>query len=149
VNVGHVCSRNVVVIARDESVGTAAELMRRHHVGDVVVVEGQPDAQVPVGIVTDRDLVIEVMATRLDQDSVRIGDLVVSRLVTAREEDGVPETLRAMRVAGVRRVPVVDDDERLIGILALDDVLELLAEQMVDAAHLVGRQPREEARSRP
>jgi CBS domain-containing protein len=149
VNVGEMCSRDVVVIAPEESVVTAAELMRRHHVGDVVVVEGQPDARVPIGVVTDRDLVIEVMAPRLDPDSVRVGDLVVARLVTAREADGVPETLRAMRVAGVRRVPVVDDDERLIGILALDDVLELLAEQMVDAAHLVGRQPREEARSRP
>lgn len=147
-SVGSICNRDVIVVERDESAQAAAELMRTHHVGDVVVVEGVTDGRVPVGIVTDRDLVVEVLARGADAAALAVGDLLIGELRTAREDEDPMEALGRMRSAGVRRMPVVDAQGALIGILALDDMLALLAEQMADIARLVGRQVEIEARAR-
>ncbi|NIR58588.1 MAG: CBS domain-containing protein, partial [Gammaproteobacteria bacterium] len=122
-SVGEYCNREVIVVASDEPVRVAAELMRRRHVGDVVVIEEQDGLTVPTGIVTDRDLVVEVMAPGLSPDELRVQDIVTEPLLTARESDSLPETLAHMRRRGVRRAPVVGDDGGLVGILTVDDII--------------------------
>jgi predicted transcriptional regulator len=140
--VGEICNREVVVTQRDTSVVEAARLMRVQHVGDLVVVDERGGARVPVGIVTDRDIVVEVVSAGVNPDALKVSDIMGAEVATVREGEGLFEALRYMRDKGVRRMPVVDAAGGLIGILTLDDVLELLAEEMTELAKLVshGRQ---------
>jgi CBS domain-containing protein len=135
--ISEICNREVVIVQRNNTILEAAQLMRQHHVGDVVVVEERGGIKIPVGIVTDRDLVVEIMAQAIDQMVVTVGDIMVSGLATVRDNAGVSETIEYMRAKGVRRVPVVDRNGGLVGIIALDDLLELLAEELLALAKLV------------
>ena len=144
--IGKVCNREVVFIHAQASVPEAARLMREHHVGDLVVTKEKTGKRVPVGIVTDRDIVLEVIAEGVGMDDVNVGDIMSDNLVTARESDGLLETVKVMRAKGIRRLPVVNDDNELVGILSVDDLIDLFSEQIVDLARLIAReQSREKA----
>ena len=139
--IGDVCVRDVVVAAKDVTVQQAAVLMRRHHVGDlVVVVEGADGRRVPVGIVTDRDIVVSVVAPTLNAGVYTVGDLVARELVTVAEDQGVFETIQQMRMSGVRRMPVVDRAGGLVGIISVDDLIQLLSDEMSELAKLITRE---------
>jgi len=135
--VKEVCNREVVIVRLDDSVHEAAKLMRQHHVGDVVVIEEVKGVRVPVGIVTDRDLVVEIMAPDIVQMSITVGDIMGPNLVTVKESMGIFESVQYMRGEGVRRLPVVDGKGGLVGILTLDDLLELFAEELLELVKLV------------
>lgn len=148
-SVGQFCNREVIVARRNDPVPDLARLMREYHVGDLVVVESI-DAPVPVGIVTDRDLVVTVLAEEVDPASLTAGDIMTSALLIARESDSLWDVLKRMRARGVRRVPVVDDRHgRLVGIITVDDVLEVLAEELLTLAHVSGRGRAREQAARP
>src|SRR5574340_613686 len=106
--IGEICNREVVIVQPNKSALEAAQLMRQHHVGDVVVVEERGGFRVPVGIVTDRDLVVEVVAPGLDPSVITVGDIMVPELATVTENIGVFEAIQYMRTKGVRRLPVVE-----------------------------------------
>jgi len=146
--VGEICNREVVVVGRESTVHEAAKLMRQHHVGSVVVVEERKGVRVPVGIVTDRDLVVEIMAPELVEMVITVGDIMAPKLVTVKESMGIYETIQYMRGEGVRRLPVVDSRDGLIGMLALDDLLELLAEELLELSRLVRHEQRKESVNR-
>ena len=147
--VGEYCIREVVVVEEDKSVTEAAAIMRQYHVGDVVICKAQYGKQVPVGIITDRDVALEIVAKGIDPESVRVGDAMSFDLTTVSEHDDLMHVIELMRDKGVRRVPVIDADEALVGILTVDDIVDLLSEVLVDLAHLVDRQKRRETRLRP
>mgnify|MGYP005848206501 CR=1 FL=1 len=147
-NVGEICIRDVVVASRDATVAQAAQLMREFHVGDLVVVDESGGRRIPAGIVTDRDVVIGVVAPGLDPAILTAGDIMSGELITARESDGVFETLQTMRRRGVRRLPVVDAAGALAGIVALDDILEIIAEELGAAVKVAAREQTNEARRR-
>jgi len=139
--VGEICTRSVVVIEKSASVLDAARRMRLDHVGDLVVVQPTDGRLVPIGIVTDRDLVVGVMALELRyQESLTVGDVMSADLVVAREDESVTDVLGKMRAGGIRRVPVVNEAGELVGLLTFDDLVELLAEQLGLLAQLVPRQ---------
>jgi CBS domain-containing protein len=138
--VGEACKREVVIIGREGSIREAARLMREHHVGDLVVVEERDHERHPVGILTDRDIVIEILSQDIDLDSVDIGDAMSFDLLTAREDDDFHATIKRMRSKGVRRIPVVDRKGVLLGILAMDDLIEMFAEQLGDLAALITKE---------
>ncbi len=145
--VGKICNREVVFVEPDTSVAEAARLMREHHVGGLVVVQEKSGKRVPVGIITDRDLVIEVIAEGVDMGDISVGDIMSDQLVTAREGDDLLETLKMMRSRGIRRLPVIDDDGALAGILTVDDLIDLFSEQIADLARLIAfEQKREQER---
>jgi CBS domain-containing protein len=146
--IGEICNRDTVVVKRDDTVLEAAKLMRQHHVGDVVVVEERDGARIPVGIVTDRDLVVEIMATELDPAVITVGDIMEQELVTVKESVGVFEAIQYMRSKTVRRLPIVNENGALVGILSLDDLLELLSEELLAIAKLVNYQRQKETRLR-
>jgi CBS domain-containing protein len=123
--------------------------MRTQHVGDLIVVEEHDGKRIPVGIVTDRDIVLEVIAKDVDLNAVAIGDVMSFELTTANEDDEVLETVKLMRAKGVRRVPVVDKQGALVGILAVDDLIELLQELVADIGSLIIREQKREQRKRP
>ncbi|NNM82297.1 MAG: CBS domain-containing protein [Burkholderiales bacterium] len=146
--VGELCIRETIVVGREESALEVARLMRRHHVGDVVVVDEIEGRKIPVGIVTDRDLVVEIMAMGILPEALSAGEIMSDGLATIGEERGVFEAIGYMRSLGVRRLPVVDEKGALIGILTLDDLLELLAEELSDIARLLKCERRKEMRRR-
>ena len=146
--ISEICNREVVIVQRNNTILEAAQLMRQHHVGDVVVVEERGGMKVPVGIVTDRDLVVEIMAPAIDQKVITVGDIMLTELATVKESAGLSETIEYMRAKGVRRVPVVDKGGGLVGILTLDDLLELLAEELLALAKLVRYEQKKETINR-
>lgn len=146
--IGEICNREVIIMGRDESALDAARLMRQHHVGDVLIVEERNGRKEPVGIVTDRDLVVEIMAPGLAPEAITAGDIMGAELVVVRENTGVFEAIQYMRTKGVRRLPVVDAHNGLVGILALDDLLELLSEELLAISRLVRLEQQKEAGSR-
>lgn len=135
--ISEICNREVIIAQRDETVLEASKLMRERNVGTIVMVEEREGVRVPIGIVTDRDLVVEIIALEADPTFIRIGDLTLRDLVTVKGSCGVFEGIQYMRGKGVRRLPVVDDDGGLLGIVTLDDLLGLLAEELSALAKLV------------
>ncbi len=147
-SVGEVCNRDVVVVKKGESALDAALLMRRFHVGDLVVVEEEGGQRIPVGILTDRDIVIEAVAENVNSRELTVGDIMSSDLVTVNEDEDVVDTVKMMRANGIRRVPVVDRAGVLVGIVTVDDLIELLAEVMNDLTTLISREQTREKETR-
>lgn len=147
--VGEFCNREVVVIEEDRSVREAAVVMREYHVGDVIVTREQYGKQTPAGILTDRDIALGIVAGGADPESVIVGDAMSFNLTTVSEEDDLMHAIEVMREHGIRRVPVIDAEETLVGILTVDDILDLLSEVLIDLAHLVDRQRKRETETRP
>jgi CBS domain-containing protein len=123
--------------------------MRRHHVGDLVVLAPNEGVRRPVGVVTDRDLVVEVLAAGVDPAGVTIGELVTRECETVGESADFWDALAHMRACAVRRIPVVDDRGGLVGILTYDDAIELIAEALGDLVRIVPRQIARERQERP
>jgi len=146
--IGLICNRDTVIARPHESLHRVARLMREHHVGSVVIVKDGPGGVIPVGVLTDRDLVVEVLAMNLDPQSVNAGDIMSHELVTARENDGIWITIKRMRSQGIRRMPVVNDQGVLIGIINVDDLMELLAGEFNDLAKLSAREKEREITQR-
>ena len=146
--VGKLSTVDTVCCARDESVQGAALLMRKHHVGDIVVVDDVDGERTPAGIVTDRDIVVSVVALGLDPAGLQVGDIMTDDLLTADEHDDVSVTIERMRLRGIRRVPVVGEGGRLAGIVSADDLLGFLAEEMEDLARISPYQQQHERRVR-
>ncbi|MCL7744245.1 CBS domain-containing protein [Guyparkeria hydrothermalis] len=145
-HVGEICNQEVITIGADDSAQEAATLMRKEHVGDVVVVE---DGRKPVGIVTDRDLVLEVMVPGLDPADLSAREIASGPLITVRAQDNLFTAMEIMETKGVRRLPVVQDDGSLVGLLTVDDVWELLAGLQTQLAGVVNRQRKQERERRP
>jgi CBS domain-containing protein len=146
--IGDICVREVVTATRETTIQKAAQLMRENHVGDLLVVEQRNGLRSPVGIVTDRDIVVAVVAPGLDPAVLSVGDIMGPDLETVQEDDGIFETLNQMRDAGIRRIPVVSEGHALVGIVSTDDIVQLLADEMTEVAKLISREQRREMATR-
>lgn len=147
--IGDFCKRDVVVIDRNATVAAAAKLMRDNHVGAVVVVGDSNGSCRPLGIVTDRDMVVEILACGLDPETILVEDIMLESLHTVSEREGVFTTIRLMREHGVRRLPVVNETGELEGIISLDDLIALLATEIEEISKLIARERTKETRQRP
>lgn len=145
--VGEYCNRNVVTATRDEGLLSVAERMRQNHVGCVVIVDESGSKRRAVGVLTDRDIVVRVLA-RTDRyiEQVRADDVMEHPPVTARESDDVTDAMRRMRAAGVRRLVVVDESNALVGLLSFDDLIDYLQGAIDELAALIHRERRREER---
>lgn len=145
---GEICSRIVTVVNRDTPVVEVARLMREHHVGCVVVVDDAPAGRLVCGMLTDRDIVTAVIAPGVDPATLQAEDVMSADVVVAGERDSVTDLVRTMRRRGLRRLPVTTPQRVLVGLVTLDDVLGLLAEQLramalaIEAEQLRERQVR-------
>lgn len=146
--IGELCNREVAYTARDTTVQAAAKLMRHYHVGTLVVIDEIAGRCVPIGIVTDRDIVVEVNAVDLDPKTITVGDIMSQELVTVPESAGLLQTMEVMRFKGVRRLPVVGKKGQLVGIVSVDDLLDILAEGLSDLTRIIAREQAHEARAR-
>ncbi|MDH3316772.1 MAG: CBS domain-containing protein [Gammaproteobacteria bacterium] len=145
---GEICNHDVVTVSPEDSIRRAAELMRQHHVGDVVVADRSGGFLTPLGILTDRDIVVAVIAENIGLDDVSVRDTMSDQLVTANEDDDLLATLMQMRENGVRRLPVVDGKGELVGILSADDVIGLVARELAEVWALIVRQKGRETKLR-
>jgi CBS domain-containing protein len=143
---GEFCNRHVVIASAAETLLDAARRMLDRHVGCVVVVEERTDGAIPVGMLTDRDIVVGVLA-RTDRHlhAIQVGDVMSEPPMTVNERESLHDVLKQMRAFGVRRMPVVDDRGALQGLIGFDDLVESLKEQLTDLASLLARQRQREA----
>jgi CBS domain-containing protein len=141
-----ICRPEVITVLPDDTIAHAARVMREHHVGDVVVVERQISGSIPRGIVTDRDLVVGVIAQEItDLRSILVRDVMGRELIVAAVEEDIFEVVNRMRRFGVRRMPVVNSLEVLVGIVSFDDVVRALAERLLELTRLSPEQMAKEA----
>ena len=146
--IGEICSREVVFVARSESCAQAARLMRENHVGSLVVVAKVGTPLMPIGMITDRDLAVGVMALGLDPEKTLVEAVMRPRIALVRENEGLGRAIALMRAEGVRRLPVVDADGNLVGVLAADDLIELFADELSGLAAMIGKSARFERAER-
>jgi CBS domain-containing protein len=118
--------------------------MRQNHVGDVLVVEKKQDVTIPLGIVTDRDVVVEIVAPGLDPKVITVGDIMLPHLSSIEEDAEVFHAIKLMTSKGIRRLPVVDNNGSLIGILTLDDLLLMMAKEFFSVAMLLSNEQKNE-----
>ena len=150
-NIGGLCHRNPITLGRGDELNKAAQLMRAHHIGYLVVIEADANdgRQRPIGVLTDRDIVVTVVARQIDPQTLRVGDIMTPQPVTVSEADSVEQTLREMRRIGVRRLPVVGQHGELVGIVSIDDVLDFLAGQLQNLAASIRNERLIEGTMRP
>jgi len=146
--IGEYCKRAVVAIASNADAAEAAKLMREQHVG-FLIVHGRADVlRRPIGVLTDRDLVLGVMARDVDPHAVTVEDVMTRQPLIANEADELNDMLQGMRLAGVRRVPVVDARGALTGIMAIDDAIGVVAGLVCDIAGSIRSGQQQEWRAR-
>jgi CBS domain-containing protein len=142
-NIEGICNHIVVVALPATSVQEGARLLREHHVGALVVIDSRQNSR-PLGIVTDRDMVVEVLAMGIDPSKLAVGDLMTGPIVTVNAAEGVPETIKLMQDKGVRRVVVVDDAGALVGIVSFNDLVPYVSDALAGlASAITGAQHRE------
>ncbi len=140
---------NVICCDADAPVAEVAALMRRHHVGDVVVVASQQEGvRVPIGIITDRDILVETIALDIEAKLFTASDLMTTPVTTVQEDASLTEALGVMRGKQVRRLPVVNRAGQLFGIITVDDVLSVVASELSMISGIVVEQPLREGRLR-
>lgn len=135
---GQMCSRVVATATPNEAVRTAARRMAEHDVGTLVVVDGARGT--PVGMLTDRDLTLRCLAGNLDPDTTRVEELMSRPVQQIEEHTPMSEAIARMEMAAVRRLVVVGDAGRVVGVLSLDDVLRLVSRDVCAIGALVDKQ---------
>jgi CBS domain-containing protein len=136
--ISDLCSRSLICVEPGASLHCAARVMKKHHVGDVVVVE-QNGKDRPVGILTDRDIVLNVVAENRPT-SGRVDEFMSKDIVTVNQSEGIAAVIDKMEREGVRRVIVMDDEGNACGLVSCDDLIQLLAREMHGIGRLVEKQ---------
>ena len=138
--IGHICTTNTITCSPETTILEAAKMMRKHHVGTLIVVEEVNGLRIPQGIITDRDIVVIVLAEELDPKSIKVLDIMRTELMTAVATEDIFETVERMRYKGVRRIPVVDKHGALAGIVSVDDIWKFLAKEVTELSEVSTRQ---------
>jgi predicted transcriptional regulator len=142
------CTRGAISVDVDAGVVEAAKLMRAHHVGFLCVLDAKQSTRAPVGVITDRDIVVQIDALEIDPKSVKVGDVMTRNPIVSEENENLLDVVGAMRLAGVRRTPVVDAAGALTGVLAVDDVIDAVSGMLCDIAGTIRNEQRFEKRTR-
>jgi len=140
------CTTDVACCTRDTTITEAARLMRRKHMGALVIVDDPEDEPQPVGLVTDRDIVIKVLGNELDPATTRVGDIMSKPVVMATESEDSNVATSRMREHGIRRLPVTDSHGKLVGIVTLDDLLTGLRHTVNSLIEVVAKEQDKERR---
>jgi CBS domain-containing protein len=136
-SVGRICVREVDVAEPGETVQLAARRMNSRNVGTLMVLDKESR---PVGIITDRDLAIRVVGEALDATTTSVAEVMSRAMVSVHEETPIEEALCRMRAGPYRRLPVVDDDGQLVGVVSLDDIIDLLSEEFAEIGRLLRKE---------
>ncbi len=150
-DIGKICNRNVITVREMDELTLAARLMRERHIGYLVVVKPNllDGTFTPVGVITDRDIVVAVVAKEADPRALKVGDVMTRQPAVVDEGSSVSTALQLMRKIGVRRLPVIGRAGMLVGVLSLDDVLDTLAGELMDLAGSIRHEIKMENALRP
>lgn len=140
INVGLICNRAAVLAHEGMSVCEAAQVMLAQHVGSLVVVENTSTGSLIVGMLTDRDIVVALVAPDFNAQAALVGDIMSRNPITCTTEDSMTDALNLMRDHGVRRVPVTDTQGMLAGIVTLDDLMEIVADDLQRFVQVIQRE---------
>jgi predicted transcriptional regulator len=147
---GEFCNPWTVVAKADESLIAVARRMLNEHVGCVVVVEERAGKSIPIGMLTDRDIVVGVIArSDGDIDTLMVGDAMTKDVVVASGRDNLDDVLKRMCARGIRRIAIVDEMGSLHGLIAFDDILERLQDQVATLVSVLKRERQQEIDTRP
>jgi len=148
-DVRDICKPVVVFAYKSMPLNEAARLMRDNHVGSLVVVEERESGKMPIGMLTDRDITLSVVAKDLEARNLTVGEVMIEDIVAVREDDSIVDALALMRRRGVRRAPVVNRGGKLAGIVTLDDLLRMVVSQLDDLVAAISVELETAARERP
>ena len=143
-----ICTREVISTEAGVSIRQAAEMMRKHHVGALVVIEPPNGERIPVGFVTDRDIVLAVVAVGIDTEALTVGDIMSQDLATCAESENIFDAIQTMRARSVRRLPVLNEKGGLAGMLSADDIYSALGTHMRELNAALTREQVHEMKSR-
>jgi CBS domain-containing protein len=146
---GDLCTREVVTVSRATALNEAARLLRNHHVGCLVVIDETTEGRIPVGMLTDRDIVTAVVAKEVSPMMLRVADVMSEDVATVNESASLQDALALMRHRRVRRMPVVEAGGMLVGLLSTDDLTRLLSSELQSLAEVLGGQRQLEQMKRP
>jgi len=146
--ISDICTRKVIHIIAAASVREAAQTMRKRHVGALVVVDQPNGERIPVGVVTDRDIVVAVVAEGIDAQTLTVGDLMSRNPATCGEDEGLFDAIQTMRKHGVRRLPVLNSKGGLAGIVTIDDIYCALSTHMSALSSAMSREQVHEMETR-
>jgi CBS domain-containing protein len=146
--VGSICTRRIITVDVGVDVAAAAQVMRENKIGYLLVTDKSSGNRAPAGVVTDRDIVVKVLAKDVNPHALSVGDIMTREPLVATEDDGISETLHRMRTLGVRRVPVVNARGQIAGVLSIDDAIDHLVSQLSDVAKAAHNEPLAKQRSR-
>ncbi len=139
-SIHNISVKEVCCVSEDSSLFEAAKYMKDDNVGAVVVVKNKESDLTPVGILTDRDLVTHLLADNVDPKSISVVDVITQGIATANESFSVQETVKVMKEKGVRRLPIVNDENKVTGIISMDDLLILLIEELCCLSEVIKKQ---------
>ncbi|MBN68854.1 MAG: hypothetical protein CME32_06175 [Gimesia sp.] len=134
---GRICTREVDLVDQNESVQVAAERMNSRNVGTLIVLDEESH---PIGMLTDRDLALRVVGKGRDAIETTVCDIMTRFPYNISEDTSIEAALTKMRSGGFRRLPVVDREGKLLGVLTLDDILELLCEEFTEIGKLIQKE---------
>jgi CBS domain-containing protein len=137
VNVGDICSRHIVYVSPQDPVLDVARIMREQHVSSVVVVDNMHGEIRPHGMISDRDLVLEVLAANIDPSTLKSEDILTGELICVTETHDVKEALKYLRYYGVRQAPVVNVKGVLVGVFSIEDSLATLSKEFTELVQLL------------
>lgn len=146
--ISDICTRNVIHIGAAASVREAAEKMRKHHVGSIVVVDKPNGERIPVGIITDRDIVVAVVAPGVEAQSLIVGDVMSRQPATCSEDEDIFGAIETMCGRGVRRLPVLNAKGGLAGMLSTDDIYGALSTHMKELGRTLSHEQVHEMQAR-
>lgn len=124
------CNKKVIDIAKEETILNATKLLRNEHVGCLIVTETKDGIKTPIGIVTDRDIVLKVLDYNTNPANISVYDIMDSKFVTAKVTDDIHTALNLMQQNGIRRIPLVDDHNHLVGIVTADDMFAHFSKEL-------------------
>lgn len=131
--VGELCTRDTVFVKPEENISMVARLMDEYVVGSVVVIKDRK----PVGIITDRDITIRVVASGKNPNEIKANEVMSGPLKIVKEDESIEDAIQRMRGAAIRRLPVIDGEGFLVGIITLDDLLDFLSEEIESMSRLI------------
>ncbi len=140
-------TKKVVTVTKDSSVQEAAKLMRKNHIGDVVVVDSKTNA--PVGMITDRDIVMATVALNIPFEGLCVSDIMTEKVITVNQDVGIHEVIKVMRTHGVKRIPVIGAKKALVGIVSRDNVMKYLGDEFSLIGETYLKQRAKERERRP
>ncbi len=144
-----IARKDVITVTEGATMQEAAKAMRDHHVGSVVVIDQRGNRKMPVGMVTDRDIVVSTSAFGIPPNSVYVKDVMSSTLVMAKAGDSFNHVLNLMKEHGVKRIPLVDSEGSLVGMISTHELMSVLSDELSVVVGVTERQHQVESDRRP